>query len=84
MNSMATLCYFSSVFLSAPMTSFVMGLAGIPLTYCMFAAVNFVVLVVVLAVVPETKGMTYFEYNKEKAKHKESAKEEESGQFLSI
>ena len=75
-NSAATLSYFSSVFLSAPLTSLMMSLAGMPSTYIMFALVNCTVLGIVFFLVPETGGRSYIQFK--------GAKEEEFDKILQI
>ena len=84
MNSIATLCYFTSVFFSAPLTSLIMSLAGMSITYCMFALVNCIVLCIVLGLVPETGGMSYQQFRTEKKKRVEQGKEEEFDHILEI
>ena len=83
-NTAATLSYFSSVFLSAPLTSLMMSLSGMPSTYIMFALVNCTVFGIVFFLVPETGGRSYIQFKKEEQKRKEGTEEEEYDNILQI
>ena len=83
-NTAATLCYFTSVFLSAPLASFILSVAGMPSTYSMFALVNCIVLGIVLVLVPETGGSSYTQFRKERKKGMEEGQVEEFDEILEI
>ena len=78
-NTATSLCYFTSVFLSAPLATTSMSLAGMASTYCMFALVNCIVLGIVLGLVPETGGRTYQQWRREEER-KQRGEEGEEGQ----
>ena len=82
LNTTASLCYFSSVFLSAPLTSLILSYAGMSITYCMFALVNCIVLGIVIFLVPETGGMSYHKFREEKRKKEMDMQEEEFARIL--
>ena len=85
-NTATSLCYFTSVFLSAPLATTCMSLAGMASTYCMFALVNCIVLGIVLGLVPETGGRTYQQWRREEERKErgEQGQEEEFDNILQI
>ena len=61
-NTATTFCYFSSVFLSAQLTTVVNKYFGITVSFAIFAVINSLVFILTWTAIPETHGLSYHKH----------------------
>jgi len=64
-NTATTFCYFSSVFLSAQLTTVVNKYFGITVSFAIFAVINSLVFILTWTAIPETHGLSYHKHKQQ-------------------